>query len=183
MSLLNLNLRKISDPYLIDSFNDVKNRIWTIALIHEKMYGSGSFSSIDFPEYINSLASGLIRTYLKTVPDVVFGMDAGKVAISIEKAIPCSLITNEIISNSLKHAFPQGWKGKPELTVSVHENRDGMVELIIRDNGIGMIPRAESAEANSLGLTLIKMLTKQIGGAYRVDGDNGTRYTVTFKNR
>ncbi len=183
MSLINLQSKNLNNKDLIQCIDVVKNRIWAISLIHERLYQSGNFSSIDFPEYIKILATELCRAYYQTTPEINFTLDAGNVGISIDKAIPCSLITNEIISNSLKHAFPPDWHGKAELSVSIHEDPDGRVELTIRDNGIGIPLKAEPGATDTLGLNLINILTRQIDGKFRIDRENGTKYTIIFNKK
>ncbi len=183
VSLLNMQSKNIENEELLRYFNECKNRIWAMSLIHQKLYQSENFSGIDLPEYIKTLAAELRRVYRQTIPEVDFSMDAEEITISIENAIPCSLIANEIMTNSLKHAFPPGWNGKAELRVSIHESRDGIVDLILKDNGIGILPEIEPGATDTLGLTLIDILSRQIGGRCAIDRENGTKYTITFKNR
>jgi len=181
VSLLGLQSNKIKNEELQNSFNVSRNRIKAMSLIHEELYRSENFSHIDLCKYIKHLAADLCQLYSQPNIQVMLKINDNCVLVPIDMAIPCSLIINEIISNSLKYAFPPGWHGNPELSVSVHENDGGAINLLVRDNGIGIPDGIQPETSDTLGLSLISILIKQINGIYSLSRDNGTIYSIAFK--
>lgn len=183
ISLLNLHSKNIKNEELLRHFNDSRNRIRAMALIHEKLYQSGDFAHIDFAAYMETLTSELCSLYSSPSSPVACRLNVERINIPIDLAIPCSLIVNEILSNSLKYAFPPPWEGSAEILLKMRVREDGSVELEISDNGIGIPEGVEvgAADADTLGLSLIGLLVRQIKATLELDRSGGTRYTIVFR--
>lgn len=176
-SLLSLQSSYVKDNQYKEMFKESQNRIKTMALIHEKLYQSHDLEKIDFKEYVIDMVQGLSRAY--GVPgDIVVRVEMDTFYLGIDTAIPCGLIINELVTNSLKHAFP-GKKG--EVTVSLR-SEDGIIELTVRDNGVGLPENVDFENTQTLGLRLVTMLAKdQLDGEIRVDRRKGTEFCITFR--
>ncbi len=175
-SLVSLQSDTLDDPALRALFNDLRDRVRTMALVHEKLYQSESLADIDFAEYVRSLLNYLWRAYGAATKAVRLTLDVQPVSISIEKAVPCGLLLNELVTNALKHAFRDRADG--ELTVALHADANGTICLRVIDNGVGL--PADWRQSPSLGLQLVQMLTSQVGGTLDVRSDGGTAFTLTF---
>ncbi len=182
MSLINLQSSSIENSELQKSFDDTQKRIRSMALVHELLYQSEDISRVDISIYIativNELYAGFHGGMMMNEPRV----EAGRIDLTIDQAIPCGLIINELVTNALKYAFPPGWKGKPEMTVSVTE-REGMVNLVVSDNGVGMPGSIDIGSIRTLGLSLVPMLAKQLSGTMDLDRTRGTRFTIRFPRK
>jgi len=177
-SLLRLQSRLIGDDKLIEMFKESQNRIRSMALIHEKLYQTEDFARINFAEYIRSLTVHLFHTY-KVNPNIVrMNTDVKNVFLDINRAIPCGLIINELVSNSLKHAFPDNKKG--EVCIKLSSNRQKITKLIVSDSGIGLPKSINFHEPETLGLQLVSDLVKQIGGTIRLERAKGTAFHISF---
>jgi len=175
-SLLNLQSRYTKDQTAVNVFKEIQDRIRSIALIHERLYESEDLSRVDMPDYIKSLATYLVKSY-KIGVRVKLNLNMGQVFLGIDKAVPCGLIINELITNSLKHAFPDGKEG--EIRVDLISHEDG-VELIISDNGVGLPEGFDLQGASTLGIALVRGLIRQLNCSVDVCIDMGTRYRVFF---
>jgi two-component sensor histidine kinase len=151
-----------------------------MALVHEKLYGSKDFSRIDLAGYVRSLSQDLFHSY-KINPkkiDLTIQTD-GDVYVDINKAIPCGLILNELISNALKHAFSGDRHG--ELQIIIHETKNTEIKIVVRDNGFGLPDDVDIRHPRSVGLHLVNGLVKnQLDGQIEVRRDNGTEIRITF---
>jgi len=136
-SLLNLQSVNIEDEKAKTAFQESRNRIMSMSLIHEKLYKSGNLAKIDFPVYISDLASELIKTYHVQPGLTNLKLYTGDIKLGIDKGIPCGLILNGLISNALKYAFPDNRKG--EICINFQRN-DNQYQLLVSDNGIGLSP-------------------------------------------
>lgn len=177
-SLLRLQSRQIRDPQDLELFKDSQNRVQAMALIHELLYQSPNLAQIDFQDYIQTLAGNLCRSYNAHQRTITFTIHIEQVSLAIDTAIPCGLIVSELISNSLKHAFPEERGG--EVYVSLQHSSKGQWMLVIGDNGIGMEPGFDFRHTSSLGLQLVCRLTKQLGGSIELDREQGTVFKITF---
>ena len=175
-SLVNLQSDTLDDPALRALFNDLRDQMRTMALVHEKLYQSESLANIDFAEYTQSLLSYIWRAHGGATADIRLTLDMQPVSISIEQAVPCGLILNELVTNALKHAFRDRAAG--ELTVALRADLDGQVCLSVSDNGVGL--PADWRHSPSLGLQLVQMLTRQVRGTLDVRTDGGTAFSLTF---
>jgi PAS domain S-box-containing protein len=177
-SLLNLQTHHVHDDKIaVDVLKESQNRVKSMAMIHEKLYQSKNFTNIKFDEYIERLISELFYSYNIRKDKIKPSLKVEKVKLNIETAVPCGLIISELISNSLKHAFPGG---EGELNLSLKTIGD-KYELIISDNGIGFPKDLDFENTESLGLQLVNSLVKQIDGEITLDKTHGTKFTIVFK--
>lgn len=178
-SLLRLQSRRTNDPKSAEILLDSQARIKSIALIHEKLYQSHNLAKINYSQYITDLISHLYSSY-KVFPNVVkiAAAIAPHIQLDIDTAIPCGLIINELISNSLKHAFPDQRLG--EITVAMNRGDHGQITLVIRDNGIGFPPDIDIDRCPSLGLRLVRDLTRQLQGTIAIRHIDGTEFEINF---
>lgn len=135
-SLLNLQSSMISDPAVKSMLMDSQNRIQSMALIHQTLYQSNDFASVDFSGFLDVLIPTLVTTYGFSDKKIDLKVNAGQVNLPINSAIPCGLLINELITNAIKQAFPVEQNGEIEISLSRLDN--GMVELVIADNGVGI---------------------------------------------
>ena len=137
-----------------------------MALVHEMLYVSSSFSALDFAAYVQSLTDSLLRAY-GTDPAVIrLQLDMATVHLDINQAIPCALILNELVSNSLKYAFPDGRHG--EIRLRLYCDPDGTTHMVVGDNGVGLPARVNPDKTESLGLQLVNTLVRQLRGTLEV---------------
>jgi two-component sensor histidine kinase len=179
-SLLSLQARKMQDPASLEQLRNSQNRIRSMALIHEKLYQSKDLSRIDFSEYIQSLTAHLMRTYNNFAHDVNLNVQVEDVYLSIDKAVACGLLLNELISNSLKYAFSNGNKG--EIRIQLKQAQDSRVSLVVGDNGVGIPAEVDFHNTSSLGLQLVNTLVNQIEGTIELDRSQGTCFRIGFAN-
>ena len=175
-SLLSLQSENISSDNPVRTFRESQDRIRSMALIHEKLYQSKDFSHIDFREYVRSLTAYLSRSYI-TRSGIEIVIDIEGVSLGIDTAIPCGLIINELVSNSLKYAFPGGRPGEIRVGLSRSGNR---YTLIVSDNGTGLPAGMDFRNTTSLGLQLVNTLVDQLGGTIDLDTSRETRFKITF---
>ncbi|MCC6866140.1 MAG: PAS domain S-box protein [Ignavibacteria bacterium] len=178
ISLLKLQSKFVIDPNDADIFNKSRSRVETMALIHEKLYKSQDISHIDLNSYLKELVNQLIKAYKIGASKVEFYLNAETIYVTIDTAIPCGLIVNELINNILKHAFPDGYNGKIEL--NLHRYNDNLL-LEVSDNGVGIPGNVEFDNNDTLGMQLIDTLVKQLDGDIEVNKDNGTCFKILFK--
>jgi len=177
-SLIDLQAMNISDAMTLELFNTCQNRIRSMALVHEKLYGSEDFARIDFGSYIADVLVYLHESYPMSRDRVNITCNVEKIFLGIDSAIPVALILNELISNSLKHAFPDGSRGDIKIDFSRDENKK--YHLTISDNGIGMPGDYNSNNSDSLGLVLVKGLVDQLKGSFNYEKNGGTKYIISF---
>jgi PAS domain S-box-containing protein len=180
-SLLNLQSQSISDPQALSVFRESRDRIRTMSLIHERLYQTESLSGVDFGDYAHSLAIELYHSYAADPSKILLKVDAKKVTLGLDSAIPCGLIINELVSNCLKYAFPKGWEKKGLIEIILRQNAKGMVRLIVADDGRGFPEGLDIRRTKSLGLHLVAMLAEQqLHGKLKLERGNGTRFTIEF---
>ena len=179
-SLLDLQANNIKEATVRDLFKESQQRIKSMALVHERLYQSQSLAQIDFMEYTKSLAQYLLRSYAPKANHIRLRYDLMSVRLSVEKAIPCGLIINELVSNAFKHAFPNGQVG--EIFIGLQQSQSQELVLSIRDNGIGLPSPTDFPQVQSLGLTLVKTLVEQIKGTIEWQNNNGLEFKITFSN-
>ena len=175
-SLLNLQASRTHDPEITAVFKDSQNRIQSMSLIHEKLYRSKDLSRVNLGEYVRNLTTYLVRSYRTDTGLVNVEIETDEVYIGIETAVPCGLLLNELISNALKHAFPDGRNGKITILLQADEKQ---VTLVVSDNGVGLSDEIAS-NGGTLGFQLIKTLVKQIDAVLKIEMDQGSEFTITF---
>jgi len=183
-SMLNLQLAKIKDEQAITSFKESQNRVYSMALIHEKLYQSDSLAKIDLAEYIRSLTTNLFLSYGVTKRAVQPKIHVENVTLGVDTVVPCALIINELVSNSLKHAFPKlsGAVGETgEIYVDLRHGAGNKFILSVGDNGVGLPEDFEIRNCESLGLKLVSALVKQLKGVMHINTSNGTEFVIQFK--
>jgi PAS domain S-box-containing protein len=178
-SLLSLQSRYFTDAALVRQFTEAQNRIRSMALVHEKLYQSKDFGRIDFRSYIIQLAHDIMSSYT-AAGKIDLRLAIEESDISIDQAIPCGLIINELLTNAIKHAFPAGWAGSPEIEVIFHITEGGAAELAIRDNGVSIPETTEPGKTDTLGLSLVPLLAQQIKGEVTLDRSRGSAFTLRF---
>jgi two-component sensor histidine kinase len=180
-SLLSLQSNKVSDPKTRALLRESQNRVRAMAMVHETLYRSDDLHAVDCAEYVRALAGPLYQSY---------GLKPGAVElriqvppgtrISLETATPFGLIVNELISNALKHAFPDGRKG--EILVKLEPLGESSYRLLVWDDGIGFPPDLEPRRTQSLGLRLVEALAEQVDGTVRLTRGYGTKFEVTLRD-
>ena len=176
-SILNLQSRHIKNEQALKMFEDSQSRIKSMALVHEKLYESEDLANIDFAEYVHSITHYLFGLH-EIRPRIRSNVDIKDVLLDVNTAIPCGLIINELVSNSLKYAFPEGIEG--EICIQLSSDKDGKVRLIVDDNGIGFPKDLDFRKTESLGMQLVIMLVEQLEGTVELDKSKGTRFKITF---
>ena len=181
-SMLNLQKSFVKDPETLNLLEESTNRIATMSFIHESLYRNTDFANISFAEYLQRLSANLIQSYSRSDCEVVLQTVFDEVYLSLEQAIPCGLITNELVSNSLKYAFPSCAQGV--ITLRIQHIEGGGVELEVSDDGVGLPPGMDFAKNDSLGVYLVQALTEQIDGELVVtstdQGRKGCSFLVRF---
>lgn len=176
-SLLRLQSKFIKDRDDIEIFKDSENRISSMSLVHEKLYQSRDFTKIDFNVYISDLVKSLFHSY--GANNVVPVINVDNVSLGIESAIPCGLIINELVTNALKYAFPNGKRGEIKIFLG-YEGED--IVLNIYDNGVGIPENIDFDKTGTLGLHLVKILVEnQLQGEIHLDRTEGTDFLIKFK--
>ena len=161
-------------------FHESQSRIHAMSLVHEKLYGSKDLARIDLADYVRTMSQDLFQTYKSNLGkiDLIIQTD-GDVYVDINKAIPCGLILNELISNALKHAFPGDIHGELQIIISGMKNTE--IEIIVRDNGVGLPDNVDIHQPLLVGLYLVKGLVKnQLDGQIEVRRDSGTEIRFKF---
>lgn len=178
-SLLSLQSNELEDEEARSSFKESQDRIRSMAMVHERLYGSGSLASIAFTEYIPSLTAYLFRSYSVGQDRVRLVTDVDDISVGIDTAIPCGLIINELLSNSLKYAFPGGRSG--EVHIDLKRAGDSEFLLVIGDNGVGLPDGLDLKSTETLGMRLVVSLVRQLQGEMEIDSSNGTRFDIRFR--
>ena len=183
-SLLYLNSKKIKDKDALEMFKESQNRVKSIALVHERLYQSKDLGKIDFKEYVVKLTNDLFRSFAINASLVKLNININNIYISIDTAVPCGLIINELISNSLKYAFPEIGITQNDCNITIDFNKNGNNELILQiyDNGKGLPEGLDISKTQSLGLQLVDTLVAQLEGTLDIKNSNGASFTIKFKD-
>lgn len=180
--LLILQEELSDDEKVIGMLKNSQNRIASMALIHEKLYKSENLSKIDFKEYVDELVSGLFESYMVSESKIALDVTVENISLGIDLAIPCGLIINELVTNSLKYAFPDGKNG--EIKIALHSIGDNMIELLVQDNGVGIPDDLDFRKTHTLGLHIVNLLVEnQLHGEITMNSDRGTEFRIRFKGR
>lgn len=181
-SLLYLQANAVQEEPVRQLLRESQNRVKSIALIHEKLYQSRDLARLDFGEYLHGLISQLIGTYVSDASMIQLKINVGDIAVDMDQAIPLGIITNELVSNSLKHAFPAGRQdGRAnEIRVELRAETAEQRVLTISDNGIGLPEMLDLANLPSLGLQLVSMLVGHMHGTIESERNGGTVFRIRF---
>jgi PAS domain S-box-containing protein len=177
-SLLYLQSKDTKDNRTLKIFQDSESRIRSMALVHERLYQSPDLARIDFAKYVQSLANYLFRSYGVNTNVIQLKINVDDVFLGVDTAIPCGLIVNELVSNSLKHAFPAGREG--EIRIELRSDDEGECILMVSDNGVGFQEGLHFRDAGTLGLQLVNTLVAQLEGTIELDRGRGTTFKITF---
>ena len=178
-SLLQLQAQYIEDEPTLVLFEESQTRIHSMALIHEQLYQSEHLDRIDLPPYVQNLVANLYQSFGCGNTAIQFNLNLDPIYLNIETAIPCGLIINELVSNSLKYAFAQSLVG--EINIDFHKINSQEFQLIIQDNGSGFPHGFDVENAETLGLRLVRMLAYQLEASIAIDSQCGTCYNIIFK--
>ena len=178
-SLLSMQADTAGSPEAKLALDKSQQRVHSMALIHEQLYGSGRFDRINFSEYAQQLVRGLCAATLSESCRISVEMDLEPIELGMDQAVPCALILNEVLSNALKHAFHDGANGN--ILVSFRQSGPGFLELTIEDNGIGLpLGYLRGLDTKSLGLRIVAILSNQLGGSLEQEACPGTRIVIRF---
>lgn len=175
-SLLSLASAKVTEPSMKQHFVDSMHRIHSMALVHEKLYRSGNLATIDFGDYLSSVTNQLMRSSAKA--GISCTVEAEKIFLAVDTAVPCGLIVNELVSNALKHAF--GGREQGRVTVRLRRDDPNTVELSVQDDGTGFPAGLDYRNVQSMGMNLMVSLTDQIGGTVELRREGGTTFFIRF---
>ena len=180
-SVLSLQSQYIKDEQVLDMFMETQDRVRAMALIHEKLYKADDVGHLDFKIYMENLVHGLFWSYGTDPKRVRLEVDVEDMSLGINWTVPCGLIINELVSNSLKYAFPSSWKGVGTIKISLFKNNDEEIELIVEDNGIGIPKNLDLRQTDSFGLELVTILAEdQLNGKVILKRNNGTQFRILF---
>jgi PAS domain S-box-containing protein len=177
-SLLNLQSIEIKEPeQAMAAFRNSRDRISTMALVHEELYKSQDFSHVDMGEFLGKLTDQLAEAY-GPGEDIRFSTEAEGLMLSVNSSVPCGLILNELIANAIKHAFPKGGPG--EIRIRFGTSGEEHYELSVSDDGTGMNDKPGDRNRETLGLTLVGLLVEQLAGTMDVSTEHGTAVRIVF---
>ncbi len=184
ISLLSLQSQYVQDERIDQLFQESQNRVYSMALIHEQLYQSTSLDRVNFADYANTLISHLQQSYFLR-QSIELKVEIAEIFLSIETAVPCGLIINELVANSLKYAFPENQLDisspvHPLITVEFKQIDDNKFSLLIGDNGVGISADIDLNNLNTLGLSLVQMLTQQLEGEITLHSQQGTECNIIF---
>ncbi len=166
-----------NNPEAVDIFREFQNRIKSMAIVHEKLYRAKNLTKISFSEYIDELTFHVFNSYRAISSSVEMSINSDDISLDADTAIPLGLIINELVSNSIKYAFPDGRKGKIMIDLQSDNNK---FTLTVSDNGVGLPEELDFKNTKSLGLQLVNTLAEQIGGIIEVDSKKGTEFRIGF---
>ena len=182
-SLISLQQNRIKDYESRKILKDIQGRMRTMALIHEKLYQSSDIKNVDFSEYIKMISYELYENYVTNPEEVVLNTDVEEIQLNTEQALHCGIVLNELLTNSLKYAFPTEREERGEITISLHAKNNNLIELIVADNGEGIPAGFDIEKSETLGLKLVSTLVSHLRGTLEIDRERGTRFTFTFQKQ
>lgn len=179
VSLLRLQARNLKDEQSREMFVESQNRVYSISLVHEMLYGAGDLARIDFGAYVHTLTKGLTDGWKGTGGAVEIIVQAEGVQLGVDTAIPCGLIVTELVTNALKHAFPGTASGS--IRVSAVKGDDGRLTLTVQDDGVGLAEDLDLRRSGSLGLKLVDSLVRQLDATIDIGRKGGASFTIHFQ--
>jgi PAS domain S-box-containing protein len=198
-SLLSLQAEKFSDPKMLEAFRESQNRVASIALIHEELYKGNEIETLNFADYLRKLTAELLSLYRVRNDSLSLKLNLEQVYLNMDTAVPLGIIVSELVSNALKHAFPAEMEGEIQVNIcktgpfaakhdvsqlsSFYLEKDFFqYKLTVADDGIGIPEAIDLENADSLGLQLVNTLVEQIDGCIELKRNNGTEFTIWFRN-
>ena len=179
-SLFDMRIMRIDDQQTIDYFEDARSKIHTMAIIHEQIYESEAFDRIDMGQYVGEMVGYISNVYENNTCVVTPVIEAENVFLSIDQAIPCAMVLNEITCNAYNHAFMDREEGT--VRISLKNLPDGMIHVRVKDDGIGIPDQIDFEKTNTLGLKLTRNIVRdQLMGTIRINRDQGTEVVIEFK--
>lgn len=175
-SLLRLHAGSFEDEAMAGALRESQNRVESMALIHEQLYSTENLREVDLAEHAGVLAFNLFRCYGEP-QRIALKIEIEPLLLGVDRAIPASLILNELVSNALKHAFPQGRGGSITIRGAL---RQGRVQIEVHDNGVGVPAHVAMRNPKSLGLEIVNILTRQLKGSFDLDRSSGTNFRICF---
>lgn len=183
-SLLSLQSANLQDPTVIEIFRESQNRVRSMALIHENLYNSKDLSQVNLSSYIHQLTGRLFQTYNILTDKVFLNLNIEEIQLDIEQAISCGLIVNELITNSLKYAFPNHFKDQGLISINMRTQLDNssVICIEISDNGVGLPAQFELENTETLGFQIVQTLVRQLDGTIKITKPvgEGTKVSVSF---
>jgi two-component sensor histidine kinase/PAS domain-containing protein len=180
-SLLNLQAVRTKNSTALDTLQETGNRVRSMALLHETLYRSEALGRVSFGGYIENICGHLFRSYGPKAAKVKLELHLEEVAVDLDQAVSCGLIINELVSNALKHAFPDGRAGK--IVVELQKTPDKQIVLKVADDGVGIPPGADIHQTGTLGHQLVFMLAEKLRGAVEVIREHGAAFRISFPAR
>src|SRR5665213_1731045 len=180
-SLLSLQSRVASNPAISRMLEENQNRIQSMALLHEILYQSEDLAVVDFSKYLRRMVDHLFRSYGVDDQKIQLHTALDAVGLELDHALPCGLLISEVVSNSLKHGFPEGRKG--EVRIVLRRQSASIVSLVLSDNGVGLPEHLDWTKSRSLGLRLVRVLAQQLRANLDVRSQGGTEVSVVFTAR
>lgn len=177
-SLLSMKADLTDRPEARAALDESQKRVRSIELIHEQLYGNDRLDRIDFVEYTQQLLQELRAALIAEPGRIAFRAQLQPVDLGLDRAVPCALILNELVSNAVKHAFPDGRRG--EVRIGMRETDQGLLELTIEDDGVGCPAAFPPKNGKSLGMRIVRILTRQLDGTLTQEAAQGTRFTLRF---
>lgn len=181
-SMLQMQQRRLNNPEAVQALRESWNRVMAISLVHEILYQSDNLAQINLKEYVPILVQHIAASYHSTAPTVVVKTEVNSIIVPMKTAICCGLILNELVTNAMKYAFPDGRAGQVgvELFIASSEPKHP-ITLIVRDNGIGLPNPIHLSTSKTLGLNLVQDFVDQLRGSMTVESSQGSLFRITFK--
>ncbi|MDR9402765.1 MAG: PAS domain S-box protein [Halothece sp. Uz-M2-17] len=179
-SIFSLQSQALEDEQALAILEESQNRISSMALIHEKLYQAANLANIDFAEYIRDLTYHLLASYNVNPDWVQTEMDIQSIQLNLDSAIPCGLLINELVSNSLKHGFPNQRRGTIHIFLGFIDEAEESIALKVEDDGVGLPEGFNPHKTSSLGVSLITSLTQQLRGTLKFQNNPGASFEITF---
>ena len=182
ISLMSLQADLVDEPKTLAILTDLQGRTRAMALVHEKLCPAGDLAFIDLGDYLQDLTANLLYIF-RNRRRVALHVKVADILLNSNTALPCGMMVNELVTNALKHAFPENGSGEGEILVAVETQGDEYV-LQVSDNGVGLPPELDWRQAESLGLKLVNVwATHQLQGSLELNGRDGTAFTIRFAER
>jgi two-component sensor histidine kinase len=176
-SLLALQTAQVKDPNVVSAMKESQNRVYSMSIIHQRLYQNDHLSTIGMKDYFFNLGTHILDSFGEE-ERIKINYKMAELHLDVDTAVPMGLIVNELLTNSLKYAFPNKQPG--EITIDLHKKSANEIKLLVKDNGIGQT-EGEPIKGTGFGKKLIELLTRQLDGSMEVVYTSGTQYLFNFK--